>query len=247
MLLGQIKLGEDDLQSIYDSSAQVAHEYNHTRGLTSKGLTLGSLGLAGILSLLAAQGMKAHGKNDAIDQKQSIEWAKKYLNTNKVDVKPEPELGNAYYYRDPNSGKHIIRYDPEFNKSIVAHEIGHGMSRFPRIPLSGLLAGPLLASGGFDYGTSLGLENGSMDGLGRFIGGAAMLTPTLIDEYGASSNARKILKNEGIKPRGLTRAWSTYALPGAVGLGALGAGYLTADHYSNKLHQIDPTAEFQFK
>jgi len=167
----------------------------------------------------------------------------KYLGTKKVDVKPEKDLGNAYYYKDDND-KHVIRYDPEFNKSIMAHEIGHGMSSFPRVPLSGLLAGPLLATGGFMYGTNLGLENGSHDGLGRLLGGAAMLTPTLIDEYGASSNARKILKEEGVKPRGLTRAWSTYALPGVVGLGALGAGYLTGNHYNNKLQEIAPGAKF---
>ena len=222
----------------------IANDYNDIRSNTAGGLRLGSIGLGLGLGWLASRGMKAKNDADKIDQKETTNWAKKYLNTNKVDVAPEPGLGNAYYAKHTNFDgslrKHEIRYDPEFNKSIAAHEIGHGMFSIPRIPLSSLFGPTLLASGGFAYGNSLGLGDGTNEGLGALLLGGGIMAPTLADEYMASHNAKKILKDNNIKPRGLTRAWATYAAPLAVGLGALGAGYLGAKHYNDKIHEMNP-------
>jgi hypothetical protein len=250
MLYGQIKISSvlPDVSTMtqdqIDSYNNIVDQYNENRKNTSGGIRAGSIGLGLGLSWLASRGMKAKNPEDRIDQKQTTDWAKKYLNTNKVDVAPVQDLGNAYYSKHYNYNgdvaKHEIRYDPEFNKSIAAHEIGHGMWSIPRVPFSSLLGPALLGAGGYDYGSSLGLGDGTNEGLSQFLLGGAIMTPTLVDEYMASKNARKILADNNIKPRGLTRAWSTYAAPVAVGLGALGAGYLGAKYYTDKMHELNP-------
>lgn len=245
MLYGSIKYAED-----LPYTNQIISDFSNTMQTNKRALTLGSLALSMLLGRIALSGMIAKSPEDAINKKETEVWAKQYLK-GKTHVVPYKDLGNAFYTHmtNKNTGEkqHIVAYDPKFNKSVAAHEIGHGMSHFPRVPLSNLIAPALLSIGGYSFGTHLGIEDGKFDGLGMSLIGAGMLAPTLIDEYGASSNAKKILKDHNIKPRGLTRAWATYAAPLAVGVGALGAGYFTGQYYNNKLHQIDPNADFEFK
>ncbi len=72
--------------------------------------------------------------------------------------------------------------------------------------------------GGYEMGSSLARDEG-VDGAGKLIAGSAVLTPTLVDEWLASQNAKKIMREQGLEPRGLTRALSTYAAPLALGAG----------------------------
>jgi hypothetical protein len=179
-----------------------------------------SVALGGGLMLAANSGIKANSKEDRVNQAELTQWAKKYLNSNKVDVRPRPGINNAYYQKVNDT--HVIRYDPRVHKTIGAHEIGHGMSSFPRIPGSSFL-GPVLAGmGAFRTGYT-----GGEEGLAPLLIGAGIQVPTLIDEWMASSNAKKILKDNNIKPRGLKRAWLTYAAPLlTAGIGLTGGALL---------------------
>lgn len=218
-------------------------DYNENLKHLQSGSVVASVLLGLGMGQIAVNGMRSKGPHDAIDQKQSVEWAKKYLKTNKVDIAPEDGLNNAYYHK--TDGKHTIRYDPTLSKSVMAHEIGHGMKKTPRVPFANIVAPALLGIGGLQAGAHLG--NGDDDywpGLGKMLLGGAILTPTLMDEYGASSGARKILADNNLKPRGLTRAWSTYALPLATGAGTLGAAYYMGKHYKDKLHDLNPQGSF---
>jgi hypothetical protein len=214
MFYGQLKIANNQ-------------ELDQELSLLIRGAGLGSLLLSRALGAIAHSGAKADKPEDRIDPKETKEWGKKYLKSN-INVEPIKDLENAYYFKD-EKGKHNVHYDPTFNKSIAAHEIGHGMSSFPRVPLAGIIAPIALTLGGVEMGASLGQGLGP-DGIGKLLIGAGALTPTLIDEWMASHNAKKILNDHKIQPKGLNRAWLTYTLPAIVGAGAgVGAYHIAKD------------------
>lgn len=106
--------------------------------------------------------------------------------------------------------------------SVVAHELGHAVQhnknglpsfasrlRHPVLPRIGELTSSILNTQGATRG-NMGLR-----ALGTTLG-LASVAPELIDEYQASRNARKILKDHGATGRPLSldgAFWTTYALP----------------------------------
>jgi hypothetical protein len=139
--------------------------------------------------------------------------ARKFLGNN-VEARPEEGIGNAFYTKERDEEgnfKHVITYDPRVSMGTIAHEIGHGVKPVPRVPLSGLIAPTLMASGLFNAGAALGLGRKVKPlHLGMAALGAGMYAPTLIGEHMASREAKQIM---GEKPRGLGAAYLTYALP----------------------------------
>ncbi len=256
MLLGQIKIANDPVAlnpTDFAHANQLQHDYNDNSWLLSHSTLPASILSALVFGAIAHHGMKANGPGDKIDKNELEGWGKEYLKTPHVVAIPEKGTDNASYQTVQHRGNdyHVIKYDPELSKSVGAHEIGHGMGGFPRpdmhIPFANIIGSSLLATGAFNSGEAIANHGSLFDTWKQapaLLGGLALTAPTLIDEYMASSNAKKILKDKGIKPRGLTRAWATYAAP--TGLAAvLGAGgYFLGKHYNDKLHEINPDLSF---
>lgn len=244
----------------YSAADQISHGFKTTNETIGKSIGPGALALSLLLGYAAKKGMRAQGPHDKIDGPEIERWGNKYLKSNHVYAFPKPGTDNASYQKikfhpdgknKPEQEGHVINYDPTLSKSVGAHEIGHGMKSIPRVPFSSLLAPYLLASGGYEAGVASGLgggdqvETSAAGGVGKGLLGLGLIAPTLADEWMASKNAKKILKTEGIKPRGLTRAWGTYAAPVGVGALAAGAGYAFGDHYSDRMANEAPDVRFQ--
>jgi hypothetical protein len=179
---------------------------------------------AGLWSALKRKGFSG----PELNRREVLDLARRHLGPNVV-VHPIPGLGNASYQKQSLPGGkvvHIIRYDPMASKSVIAHEIGHGMGSIPRVPGSGLLS-PFFMIGG-------AMEAGAAKGMGQRLGkfwpaagvlGAAAYAPTLADEALASHRGRKILRDTGEGAPGLNTALMTYALPMALAGLAGGGSY----------------------
>ena len=222
-------------------SNQDVNDFNmYLKGLSRIG-PLAGIGLSLAAGHIASSAMTAKKPDDRINERQSKEWVNKYLGTKNVTFLKEPESANASYSKLnlPGDKKphHLITYDPKLNKSVMAHEIGHGMTKIPRMGMLQLLAPAALATGALNTGVDLAMERNPMDhplAGPALAGGTLGMIPILANEWGASHNARKILKDNNIKPVGLNRAWGTYALPFGVA-GMMGAsGYGLAKHFLNK-------------
>lgn len=225
-----------------------------------KTLQIGGVALPLVVGAFAAHGAKAKRPDERLTKERATELVRKYLSTSSPianasekyrvpnsnifvkELNPDDTL-NAYYEKLKHSRTgelgHKITYHPKASASVLAHEIGHAQDSFPRAPqILSYLSSPLLVGGAVNTGYDL--ATGQTDDLGPHMLtgglGLALQLPTMIDEYGASHRARKILKNEGIKPRGLNRAWLTYALPSVIAAGAGGAGYLLGKNYYDQLH-----------
>jgi hypothetical protein len=192
---------------------------------------LGSLGINALIHLAAQGGGKAENKSDRIDKQELAAWARKYLKTKNVEVVPIKNLNNAAYVPHMRDGEqyHGIVYDPTMNKSVGAHEIGHGMGKIPRVPFSDKLAPLLIGYGAYRAGHNN--FDAHEAGLLPLLAGAAIQLPTVADEWLASHNARKILKENNIEPKGLNRAWLTYLAPLITGGLAAGVGYATRNNH----------------
>lgn len=179
--------------------------------------------------LLAGELARHAWENDTkIPEKKINDMVQKNLGDHSVAV-PVPGMGNASYQSvDFNGNKwHLVKYDPNVGQSAIAHEIGHGMGRIPRVPFADLIGPSMMLTGAYNSGLRYGMgapADPLMIGLG--LGGLAITAPTLLDEWMASHRAKKILQKENLKPHGLRRAWGTYAVPTALaaGLGLTGYG-----------------------
>ena len=170
-------------------------------------------------------------KGPPLQHKDVLKLARKHLGRD-VIVQAVPGMQNASYQKikTPSGRKmHYIRYDPRAGKSIITHEIGHGMGGVPRVPGAGIVAPVAMLGGAFEAGAAGGLGRP----MGRFwpaagLVGAAAWAPTALDEALASRRAKKILKGMGEKPEGLGTALGTYLLPyglaGGFGAGAYALG-----------------------
>ena len=189
-------------------------------------------GLAGYLAMQALQ--DEEGKTQKPKAVQA--FAEKHLGKNTITLPTHPdEPLNASYERvpvrnekdDKDTDHHVIQYHPQISRSGIAHEIGHGLSKMPDFRL-GYALGPAIAGlGTYQVGRSLGF--GQTPALGSMLAaglGTAAMAPTLLNEWSASSHAKRIMREEGSEAKGLGRAGLTYLLPlattAAAGLGSYG-------------------------
>lgn len=140
----------------------------------------------------------------------------------------QPGLNNAFYTRD-KAGRPVVAVDPRLlKKTIVQHEIGHGV-RDQEGRLSNRLYGPSIALGPLLSTIGGGVAGGASTskirrrGLLAALAGLGVSTPFLVEERQASNYARKEL---GSSPEALDKAFNTYlgtavAAPIGAGLGGL--------------------------
>jgi hypothetical protein len=183
-----------------------------------------------------------------LDPEEVGNLARSVLGEN-VRLHPMEGINNSYYLkRKDREGTviHHIIYDPYVTKSVISHELGHGLKPVPgQGTLATTLGAALMVPGASIIGARKGLDlpAGKL-GPALLGAGAAVSAPTLLGEILASREAGKILEGVGERPTGLGTAFASYAAPpvlaGLTGLGAYGLGRLSRTTRLGELLESKP-------